>query len=418
MASEASIEAVLRAIQSTMEQMKESQKENSEMYKMQFECMQQVQKENSQLHTELFTLLKASGAAKVGVSRDSDTDVDSNERGSEKRSNKPKPIRPTIEEGVDDFGWDLFLDKWQRYKSIARLEETSEICLELRESCSPEINRLLFDFIGRDTLNDDGLTEENLLKFIKQVAVRSVHKEVHRWHFNQMSQTDGEKITKLVGRLKAQSVLCDFSVACKCGEKVSYAEEMVSQKLTAGVSNPEHQSKVLGEAESLDSLAKKVERLISLETAEDATTRIRTPIQTRAMPAKSSEYRKRQKQSLIGSLERGRSNVRKPRDRKRRCRGCGRSDHGNGKTLERKECPAFGKKCDTCGKDNHFSKVCERRSRASYAKAEGDTSHSEESETESEFADHSDFDDTIEDSYSYSAQVQDFRERHHQGARR
>ena len=52
--------------------------------------------------------------------------------------------------------------------------------------------------------------------------------------------------------------------------EVSFADIMVSQRLTSGLANPEHQRKLLNEAKELATLEKKVERLVTLETTEEA----------------------------------------------------------------------------------------------------------------------------------------------------
>lgn len=387
--SDEKVESILETMRTTMEQL----------------C--NIQKENSDLHKEMMSMIKSGGSfPQQGES--GGMHFKQEEDGERRRRfNRPKPVRPIIEEGVDDFGWNLFLDKWERYKlTIGLQDDEREACAELRESCSPEVNRMLFEFIGADELKNEGMTEEALLNNIKSVAVRSIHQEVHRWRFNQIAQCDSEKVTKFVGRLKAQAVLCGFNVNCECGKRVSYAEEMVSQRLTSGVINPEHQSKVLGEAEQLDTLKKKVDKMISLETTDEASSKIRTPLSSRSNPIKTSQYKRDQKQKLIGDAEkkpfgdaekmrRGRTRFRRPMDRKRRCRGCGRSSHPSGKTMARQDCPAWGQQCKTCGKDNHFEKVCEKRSRASFA---GDTSGSEEdffTETEDEcFSDYADYEES------------------------
>ena len=111
--------------------------------------------------------------------------------------------------------------------------------MNLRESCSTAINRLLFQYVGEQELNDQALTEEKLLAHIKSVAVQSIHMEVHRWHFNQLEQQDSENATKFVGQLKAQAALCKFQVQCSCSKWVSYDEEMgFTERLTSGVQNP------------------------------------------------------------------------------------------------------------------------------------------------------------------------------------
>lgn len=412
--SDEKVEAILEALHKTMDQM----------------CL--VQQENSELHKELISILKSNANLNGKMKAEKKTGESSSDGDnveSKSRTNRPKPVRPIIEEGVDDFGWNIFLDKWERYKQVAELKDEREVCLELRDSCSADVNRMLFEFIGVEELNKTSLTEVDLLEDIKSVAVRSIHKEVHRNHFNLISQDGSEKVTKFVGRLKAKSILCDFNVKCECGKRVSYAEEMVAQRLTTGVTNPEHQSKVLGEAEELDTLKKKVDRLISLETTDEASNKMRIPFSSRSTPITASQYKRDQKQKVVGQnrklvgedsaekMRRGRSKFRRPNDRRRRCRGCGRSSHPHGKTMARKDCPAWGQKCNTCEGENHFSKVCERRSRASFAG--DDTSGSEEDYfTETEDECFSDCADAEECSHDYAVTSQDFCRCHHPDQRR
>jgi hypothetical protein len=112
-----------------------------------------------------------------------------------------KGNRPTINVGMDDMQWVIFEDAWGRYKRVEELDKNENMCLELRDACSPEVNQLLYDFIGPDKLNDESLTETILLAHIKSVSVKSVHVEVHRWSFANMRQEEGECVTKFVGRL-------------------------------------------------------------------------------------------------------------------------------------------------------------------------------------------------------------------------
>jgi hypothetical protein len=163
-------------------------------------------------------------------------------------------------------------------------------------------------------------------------------------------------------------VLCSFSVECKCGEKISYADEMVSQRLVTGLANPEHQSKVLSEIQELPDLQAKIDRIVTLETTDDATNQIRSPTsscarvaaaelpsQACAGPHKMSQYKESKRFSPVASNDRGRK-TESPRNQafRRKCRGCSRSSHPGGGPLVRSECPAFGKTCDICGIESHF----------------------------------------------------------------
>ena len=87
-----------------------------------------------------------------------------------KFSNKARPKRPTVEAEIDDVEWGIFLDKWRIYKAIAELED-HEICMELRETCSTAVYKLLYQFLGSNELNRADITEIDMLAHIKGVAV-------------------------------------------------------------------------------------------------------------------------------------------------------------------------------------------------------------------------------------------------------
>ena len=121
-----------------------------------------------------------------------------------------RPDRPIIDVSGSDNDWAIFTDAWKRYKKMVRLSTNEEVLMELRACCSSEVNKLLFEFVGPARL--DSATENELLSHIKSVAVKGVHKEVHRLRFTQLRQGEKEPINQFVGRLKAQAALCEFAV--------------------------------------------------------------------------------------------------------------------------------------------------------------------------------------------------------------
>ena len=123
-----------------------------------------------------------------------------------------KPDRPIINASIDDREWALFNDTWARYKQMCNLADTdvASTRLELRASCSTEVNKLLFEYVGATVLNS--CTEAELLEHIKAVAVKTTHKEVHRMAFSTISQDQGESVTQFVSRLKAKAFLCQLGI--------------------------------------------------------------------------------------------------------------------------------------------------------------------------------------------------------------
>ena len=112
-----------------------------------------------------------------------------------------------------------------------------------------QVNKLLFNFVGQASLNVS--SEEQLLRHIKSIVVKTIHKQVHRLKFGRMGQSDRESIARFVAHLKTPATLCQFTVRCRTCNPVSqcsYAEYMVSQQLVAGLRNQDHQAKILAEA--------------------------------------------------------------------------------------------------------------------------------------------------------------------------
>ena len=330
------------------------------------------------------------------------------------RSSKAKPSRPTIESDLDEMSWEIFLDNFSRYKKMANLQTNEEICMELREACSKDVNKSLYQYIGVTDLNADNLTEAKLLEHIKSVAVKPIHPEVHRWNFNGLAQNEGEPIAQFVGRLKGEAALCRFTVKCSCDREVSYAEEMISQRMICGLVNTEHQSKLLSEAKDLDTLLKKVQRITSLETTDEAQNQIRNQSKVNAI---RSQYRKQQKSKATGGFPPRRKNFPSHKKFPWKCRGCGKTDHGPKKTRNRSDCTALGHECKSCGKQNHFESVCEaRKSHVSFARHnDGETSDGDscyDDDADYEYSEDSDVDDTNpadENISSIAANRLDFR---------
>lgn len=264
-------------------------------------------------------------------------------------ANIRQPDRPIISCNMDEKDWAVFIDSWQRYKLMTGINDADYVKMELRAACSQEINRLLFEYVG--PLQLDQANERELLEHIRAIAVKVIHKEVHRMKFTQMKQMDGEPIMQFIARLKAQASLCQFSVSC-CTHLptpvlISYTDDMVAQQLLAGLANQEFQSKILSESASLPTLASKVDRLRCLEASEESATHFRPS--SSVLPSHNSAAQKPQQRKQIN---------RPVRTAERRCRGCGRASHP-GKSMRRNDCPAHGKVCNNCGIVGHFSSVCE-----------------------------------------------------------
>ena len=292
-----------------------------------------------------------------------------------------RPDRPVIDQNSSDNDWELFLDSWSRYKRMTNLTGGEATVMELRACCSTDVNKLLFQYVGAAPLNRS--TEEELIKHIRSVAVKGVHPEVHRLRFTNLRQEDTEQITQYIARLKAQTALCDFFVTCPTAgcEKVSYAEDMISHQLIAGLRNQEFQSRVLSEAGTLTTLEKKIDRLQSLESTEECAQIMHpTTDPARAAAGKKSSYKEYKKPVRNSNQDQdrqewerhtGKDRYERERYSGKRCNGCGRQSHPTGKSMSRKDCPAIDQLCNACGIKGHYRAVCRQRTKAN--RASGDT---------------------------------------------
>lgn len=320
--------------------------------------MQQQQQQQIQLQMQQQSAMQQQMAQLMSriLSTTNDEDIHQSPatRAQPPRPSRAKIERPKIDANCTDNQWVLFCDAWDRYKQMSSLTSEAEIRNELRSSCSPKVNELLFNFSGPDILKE--ASEGDLMKMIKSVAVTVVHPEVYRQQFYALRQSDGESVTNFVSRLKAQAMLCAF----KCPSQectTSHSSDMVKSQLIAGIRNPSHQDKVLSEMEILKTLDQVTNRLLALESTERATTHFRPPFS----PAPDNMI------TPIGHEKRKPSTPKRTTNTKT-CAGCGKALHPKGRTF----CPAWGKTCNKCRKPNHFMNVCRGSANASIETAEED----------------------------------------------
>ena len=319
------------------------------------DLMQQQMKTVTDLQAENVRLREAS--AQTGI-----TAAVPSGPNSQYSAKKPVAQRPVLDVNVDDRDWAIFIDIWDRYKKMCKLTDADieNIRLELRASCSTEVNKLLFEYVGPSVLNS--CTEAQLLQHMKSVAVKIVQKEVHRLDFNSMLQEDGESITRWVARLRAKAFLCEFTVPCTCctpAKEISYAEEEIAQRLIAGLRNKEHTRRILADATNLKTLEEKIERLQVLETTEQSASSLSVQQHNTAAAASKSQYKAGKstpKPEVEGQIQ--------------TCQWCGLPSHPGGKPLERSNCPANNKKCSRCQRKGHFGRVC-KNSQAAPANSTG-----------------------------------------------
>ena len=241
---------------------------------------------------------------------------------------------------------------------------------ELRAAYTSELNRLLFDLLGAETLNS--ATEEQLLQYIRLVAVRRFHEEVHHQNFHSMRQKERESIPHFKARLRTLAKFCEFSVTCPnkpdCSQHINNSSDMVAGQMVAELANTDHQTKMLAEAATLTTQQQKFNRLVSLEMTDQSTLYFSNIMHCTTTVNVQRLNCKQQSREIRTSLT---PQYAKP------CRRCERHSHPN-RSRNCKDSPAAKMTCFDCRIIKHFERIRQKPKRGS-SKRSAATSMREES---------------------------------------
>ena len=103
---------------------------------------------------------------------------------------------------------------------------------------------------GDDCLGEeDTMSEEEFLRRVKRLAVKSTNTLVAQVRFFKLGQDRGEPGAAYLARLRGAAASCKFQVKCtSCGVDTSYAEKILSHQLVRGLVDSDIQEKVLSKA--------------------------------------------------------------------------------------------------------------------------------------------------------------------------
>ena len=262
------------------------------------------------------------------------------------------PERPEVDLGFSETQYAFFEDEWKLYKRRAALTP-DQINDELRSCCSKELRKTLFDFVGTTAI--DGYTEAQLLLKIKQTAVIGKNKAVHRKEFYEIVQAPDEQLNRFVAKLKAKAERCNFTMQCSgadCDQVINYGNEMLKDQMTTGLYDKDVQQEVLARDKELTTFDEVYTHVEAYEQGKRAKSELQ-PHHPSSVSAAKSQYKKMQ-----GNDANSQMNDRSNEQTSKRCNGCNSSTHGF--RQRERQCPAWGKKCKNCGKNNHFEYCCKQ----------------------------------------------------------
>ena len=261
---------------------------------------------------------------------------------------KPEKFpRPEVRMDSSAEDWAEFEVTWEQYKEEYSLAGPALI-RQLYACCADELKQGLSRLTGGGQF---GLTETNLLKMIKQLAVRYQNPAVHVQEFLSLSQQQDEPVRHYLTRLKGTAARCNFTETCAtCNTEVSYADSVIRFKLISGLSDQEIKEDILSvEDKTLDETVKAIEAKESGKVARKA-------VGISVGPSKAATVAEATHRQTL------------------RCGYCGRSGHTSDISDRERSCPAWSKTCSKCSKRGHFAAVCKfRKKKAKEAEmVEGD----------------------------------------------
>lgn len=175
----------------------------------------------------------------------------------------PKIDRPTVDIGIDQEEWNMFVARWMQFRVASEITGFS-IPLQLFHCASEALGNLLL----KSNPSITSTNEETVLKSMESFAVVRVSKAAQRTALMKLTQDDDEAIRTFVARVQGKAETCGFVAlgTCKCGESLSvnYTQEVIKDVVMAGLSSNDIQTSILEldgfESKSLNDLVSLIER--------------------------------------------------------------------------------------------------------------------------------------------------------------
>ena len=191
-------------------------------------------------------------------------------------------------------------------------------------------------FNALNATKEEGQDYEFLFRCFSKHTEPQKNNLFSRYVFHSRSQSEDEPFAAFATELRNLIKDCNYD----------NPDEMVRDRLVAGIINDEIREKLLNEGDELT-----MNGAIKIATNHEA-----TKSQLKSMASCSSSKVEldaiRKKSFKHSRTSNSPTRVSSSHDSKLfKCKNCGN-------THSRKECPAFGKKCRKCNRQNHFEKVC------------------------------------------------------------
>ena len=265
-----------------------------------------------------------------------------------------KVPRPVLKKGQSEDKFLHFSRQWVRYKRASNLGDEQQIRDQLLACCDEELMEELNNLHGEQL---DAKTEEQLLAEMKTLAIVAQNHLVNIVRVRSLVQDREEPIRSYLARLKGVAAVCKLTLQCNCDPPtiVSYADKEILHCLVKGLADDDIRRQVLGVVEEMD-LDNTVRFIEAKESGRKAWVYLDSG---EADLNKVTGYRQVQRERQLSD-----GGIKPELSGDEVCRFCKKKGHGARPSFNQKKefCPAFDKKCNSCGIIGHFSrsKACKK----------------------------------------------------------
>ena len=137
------------------------------------------------------------------------------------------------------------------------------------------------------------MDESAILEVIEKIVTKSVNPAVHRMHFGNLMQSEGESIKDFLMRIRSLAVDCEFSCpACK----TDISSINIKDQFIRGLHNENLQTDILAKAAQLKTIDDIVKHAKAFETALRDQSQLHGSAEAHAARASSLRKRRQQQQ--------------------------------------------------------------------------------------------------------------------------
>ena len=162
----------------------------------------------------------------------------------------PKLERPKVDIGVTTEGWNVFVRRWDVFRSGSGIDEASAPS-QLFQCAGTELGDSLLK--ANPKAASDTLPE--LLAAMRSLAVIPIATGVLRTELLQLQQERDEPFRAFAAKVRGKAETCEFTAECECGKEVDYTNHSIRDVLLNGIYDPDIRREVLGTKNILKSSA-------------------------------------------------------------------------------------------------------------------------------------------------------------------